>query len=134
MDGKPNSLPGTLLLDEYAFARVEDEVSSTSRDKTKLVLEGLISTSFYSLALGDDDRAVGFDHFAQKVWARYRSKTSESGDRISLPPLEDIKKDVLQRLLDPERGFNSQLADQLRTRLNLPAPTNAPPAATSPKQ
>jgi hypothetical protein len=131
VDGKPNSLPGTLTLDEYAFARVEDEVGSTSRDKTKLVLEGLISTSFYSLAMGDDDRAVGFDHFAQKVLARYRSKTSESGDRISLPPLDEIKKDVLQRLLDPERGFNSQLADQLRTRLNLPAPTNAPPA-TSP--
>ena len=133
IDGNPDSMPGTLTLDDYVFARVEDEVDNTSRDKTKLVLEGLLSTSFYNLAIGDDDRAAGFEGFAQKVWARYRSKTVTSGERISIPPLAEIKKDVLRLLLDPGRGLNPVLANQLRSRLSLPAPANAaPPPAAQP--
>jgi hypothetical protein len=127
VEGRPETLPGTLTLDEYVYARVEGEVGDTSRDKTKMILEGLLTTSFYSLATGNDDRAAGFDRFAQKVWARYTSKTSGTGERISLPPLNTLKQDVLRRVLDPERGFNPDLAAHLRTALGLPAPTNSAP-------
>lgn len=128
VERRPKSLPGTLTLDDYVFARVEDEVNNISRDKTRLVLEGALRTSFLNLALGDDDRAVGWEHFAQKVWVRYQSKISGTGERVQILPLNDIKQDVLQRLLNPERGLAPELANRLRTILNLPAPTNAPPS------
>jgi len=129
--GRPDTMPGTLTLDEFVFARVEEEVGDTSRDKTKMILEGLLTTSFYSLATGNDDRAAGFDRFAQKVWARYQSKTTGTGERIYIPPLNTIKQDVLRRLLDPERGFAPELAAQLRTALALPAATNSVPPAVN---
>lgn len=134
--GRPDSLPAAMTLDEYIYARVEEEVGDTSRDKTKMVLEGLLTTSFYSLATGNDDRATGFDRFAQKVWARYQMKTEGTGERISIPPLNTIKQDVLRRVLDPERGFPLELAHQLRTALGLPAPTNSvsPPEGRQPEQ
>ena len=125
---RQNSLPTNMTLDEYVYARVEEEVGDTSRDKTKMVLEGLLTTSFYSLATGNDDRAAGFARFAQKVWARYQNKTDGTGERIQIGSLNTIKQDVLRRVLDPERGFNPELANQLRTALGLPAPTNSAPS------
>ncbi len=127
---RPDSLPGKITLDEYVYARIEEEVGDTSRDKTKMLLEGLLTTYYYSLAIGNDDRATGFERMAQKIWVRYRSKTEGTGERISIPPLNSIKQDVLRRVLDPERGFPPELALPLRTALGLPAPTNAPPAAS----
>ena len=94
-----------------------------------MVLDGLLTTSFYSLAIGEDERATGFDRLAKKLWANYKAKTEGTGERIEIKSLPAIKQDVLRRLLDPERGFPPELADPLRTALGLPAPTNAPPAA-----
>ena len=58
-----------------------------------------------------------------------------SKERVGLPPLGELKKVVLDQLLDPEVGLEEQLRAQLRTQLGLSAPTadpavtNAPPAA-----
>lgn len=130
-----NSLPGKMPLDEYVFARVADQVTDTSRDKTKLFLEAAISKSLFNLALGDEDRAFQMKRLAEKEWTYYQDKTSGTGQRIVIPPLAEIQQEVLKRMLDPERGLPPQLAAQLRARLNLPPPsTNAPPAAAAEKK
>jgi hypothetical protein len=49
-----------------------------------------------------------------------------------LPPLSDLKKEILDQLLDPENGLDRAVADQLRTRLNLPA--GPPSTVPSPQQ
>jgi hypothetical protein len=135
ISGLPNSVTSTMSLDEYCLARVEEQVQdSTSRDNIRMVLEGLISTFFYSLAIGEDDRAEGVDRFAQTVYLKYQQKTANSQGRVILPPLNEIKQDMLRRLLDTEHGFPEELATQLRTKINMPAPTNISPATTvSPK-
>ncbi len=125
-------MPGSMTLDDYCIARLQEEVGDVSRDRIKLVLEGLIRTEFYDLAIGDDDKAIGLENFARKLRARYAEKTEVSGGRVALPPVAEIKQDVLKRVLDPETGFNPELAAVLRTKLNLPAPTNTPPAVANP--
>jgi len=131
----PNSLPGKMPLEEYVFARVADQVSDTSRDKTKLFLEAAIKKSLFYLAIGDEDRAFQMKRLAEKEWTYYQDKTSGTGQRIVIPPLAEIQQEVLKQLLDPEQGLPPQLAAQLRARLNLPPPsTNAPPAAAAEKK
>ena len=49
---------------------------------------------------------------------------------MSLGPFEVIEKEVLSRLLDPERGFVPEARAVLRTKLGLPA--ESAPAKTEP--
>ena len=132
----PGAVPDGQTLDEFALAKVTEDVGESSHDRVKAVLEGLLTSAFTSLAIGEDDRAVGLDRFAQKVWNRFESELPEaSKERVGLPPLGELKKVVLDQLLDPEVGLEEQLRAQLRTQLGLSAPTadpavtNAPPAA-----
>ena len=134
LDGQPDSTPANVTLDDYVMGRVEEEVHDTSRDKTRLVLEGAIRSSYLNLALGEDDRAAGFALFAQRVWARYQGKLVGDSQqaRAGLESLDSVKKDVLLQLLDPQAGLQPELANQLRTALGMPAPTNTDTTLPSP--
>jgi len=130
----PEAFPANQTLDEYAVSRVEEEMGDTSHDRMTGMLEGMMASSFYNLALDEDDRAVALDRLAQRAWTRFQAKIAGSEERVGLPPLKEIKQIILDRVLDPEQGFPPEMANQLRTKLGLPAPTNAPPAAaTAPK-
>lgn len=131
IDGKMDSLPGNVSLDEFALSRIQEEVNEPGRDKVLLVLQGLQRTAFKSLAIGEEDRYVGMQTMSAKVWNRYNDKIKgdqRTIERVGIPPLSQIRQQVLDRLLNGE--VSPQLAAQLRTKLNLPAPTNAPPAQT----
>jgi hypothetical protein len=137
----PTAVPEGQTVDEFALAKVTEDIGETSHDRVKAVLEGLLTSAFTSLAIGEDDRAVGFDRFAQKVWNRFENELPEaSKERVGLPPLGDLKRVVLDQLLDPDLGLEEQLRAQLRTQLGLAAPTadpagtNAPPTAVEAPQ
>jgi len=133
----PQDYPQNMSLDEFALRKIAEDIGETSPDRINAILSGVLVNHFYNLALGEDDQANGYAALARNIWTRYQSKivggTSEK--RVGLPPLDEIKAQVVQRLLDPEAGFTPAMAAALRTRLNLPAPevsTNAPikPAVT----
>ncbi len=129
LDFEPNSLPKTLSLDDYAIARIQGEVGDAGREKTKAVLEGLERQAFKSLAVDEDDRYLGMDRLAQKIWQHYYEKIKGDPEvRLSIPPLKEIKQDVLKRLLDGE--LSTEMAARSRTKLGLPAP---PPKAAQPE-
>ena len=127
----PTAIPESMDIDSYAVERVTEVTSETSVDRTKAVLQGLIGSSFYFLGIGEEEQSLGLDRLAQRAWVRFQGKIANSTNRIGLPPMSVLKRDVLNRMLDPEKGVNPLLAAQLRTALNLPAPTNAPPASPS---
>jgi hypothetical protein len=129
----PESLPPNQSLDDFALERVTEIVSETSHDKTQMVLEGLLTSAFYYLALGEDDVAINYDRFAERVRARYQQQIGEkSTNRVGLRPLSVLKQDVLNRMLDPQSGLDPLIPAQLRTKLNLPAPEAAPTAPQPP--
>jgi hypothetical protein len=129
LDNTPTSLPRNLTVDEYSMGRIQEEVDDTSHDKTRAVLEGLERTALLSLAVDEEDRYLGYEGMAHKIWARYSAKVKGDPEkRIALLPLPEIRQDVLKRLLDNE--LSVELANALRTKLGLPAAqpsTNALP-------
>jgi hypothetical protein len=142
LDGKTNSFPKNLTLDEYAVGRVQEDVSETSRDRVKSAIEGLIVNAYRSLVLDEDERYAGFKLLARQVWNAYMDKIpKERISAIGLTPLADVDSEMLNRLLDPERGVSPQERAVLRTKLGLkeeklppPTPTastNAPPQKIS---
>ncbi len=114
----PGSIPDQVSLEEYAFQRLEEEFGSTSQDRLKAMLLGILGQSFYYLAIGDEDRAMGMDLLSRKMWSRFHGEIGAGQDvRVGLPPIRDLKREVLLRMLDPEEGMGEILGNQLRTRL-----------------
>jgi len=133
--GDLTSYPDKVNLEQYVIARVEEDLKTTSPDRTKTIIEGLLTSYYYYLALGENDTAAGYGLLARKVWNKYNSETSNQKQRLGLPDFPSIQKDVLDRLLNSPQGFSRELAAQLRTVLNLPAPsvnTNAIPGQQPP--
>lgn len=133
LDGDTNSLPRNLTLDEYAVARVQEEVGDTSQVRITGVIEGLIARSYYQLAIGQDDRSLGFKLLARKVYDKYQKSISSmksNQERVGLPPFDVLNRTVLNRMLETEKPLLPYAARAvLRTQLGLPAETtNAVPA------
>ncbi len=144
LDGDTNSYPRNLTLDQYAVARVQEEVGDTSQERITGVIQGLLVRSYYELAIGQDDRHAGFKLLAWKVYDSYMGKISKMKsnlERVGLPPFDVLNRNVLNRLLDPKDGMPYAMRAVLRTDLGMPAEapatpaqpgaTNAPPATTT---
>ena len=122
-------LPQTL--DNFAVYFVMEEVKDGSVDKVKGIIEGYLYQWCYNLAIDEEDRAVSMERLARKIWLRHETNVAVVADknRVNLPPYDQIKEEIVQRMLDPKRGMRPQMARILATKLNriLPAATNAPP-------
>ena len=140
LDGKPNSLPKNVTLDEYATSRIVEDVGETSRDRVKAAIEGQLVKGYVALVRGEDRRSAGYRALARMLWRRYMDSIAGAAniERIGLPTVEETERQVLSMLLDPERGssleFRAALRSALRMEPETPRPTtgtNAPPASAS---
>jgi hypothetical protein len=148
LDGKPDSLPRNLTLDDYCVARICEDVSETSRDRVKAALEGQIVKGYLALIRGEEKRQAGYRALARLLHAKYLKAIAggASNERIGLPSVEETEKQVREMLLNTETGWPPELRAALRAALHMepepaPAPTpvptpvpttNAPPAAATP--
>jgi hypothetical protein len=131
LDYKTNSFAKNLTLDEYAVSRVTEDVNETmSRDRVKGIIEGLLNTALTSLALGEDDSAAGYRLLAERVRATYSEKTKARGQALEISSVDDIQRELVNRMLDPEHGVLPQMRAVLRTKLNL-GPEPVSPSASS---
>ena len=124
IENQPDSLPKNVTLDEYVFATVNIDIGETSRERVTSAVQGFLAHAFLDMAIGQDDRATGFQSLAKQVYDRYQRKNP--GQRAALPPMDDIKKTVLNQLLDTKQGLPFAARAVLRTQLRMPAETNAP--------
>jgi len=133
LEGKPDSLPATLTLDQYAVARVQEDVSdSGGRDRTQGIVEGLLVSSYRSLALGEDGPAAGFRLLAQRVWEAYQSQMPKQRlAAIGLRPFAETDQEIRKLMLDPQGGEPAEVRAVLRSKLGEPPETNAVPAGTN---
>lgn len=133
LDGKTNSLPANLTLDQYAVARVQEDVSdSGGRDRTQGIVEGLLVNSYRSMAADEDGPAAGFKLLALRLWEAYQSQMPrERMAVIGLRPFEDIDQEIRARMLDPKEGEPFEVRAVLRAKLGEPPEVGGPPAATN---
>jgi hypothetical protein len=128
----PQAVPAGQTLESFATSRFEERLAGAPVDRIRATIEGLIESAYWRLAVGEDDEAAGYQQLARLLWQRHQSRFAGQEERVGLPPLQFIRQDVLNRLLAPQSKLPPQLQAQLRTALNLPAGTNAPPAAPAP--
>jgi len=133
LTGNTNSLCANMTLDQYAVARVQEDVSdSGGHDRTEGIIEGLLVNSYQNMALGEDGAAAGFRLLAQKVWESYQSGIpKERLSAIGLRPFAEIDREVRNRLLDPHEGMPFEVRAVLRAKLGEPPEPRPPPGATN---
>jgi hypothetical protein len=128
-------VPRDKTLEQFCVDRVSEDVNETSKDRVQAIIQGMLASGFMKLASGDEDDGIASVHFAEKAYKNYTVRTSGMKSlevRMGLPPLDDLKRQVLLDLCTPDPTINPAFQDALRTRLNLPASfgipkTNAPP-------
>jgi hypothetical protein len=138
IDGRPDSFPRNVTLDQYAIARVTEDVNETSHDRAEAAIEGMLMNSYQNLALDEDERFEGYQRLARLVWNTYQSKITIRKEAVGLRPFEEINAEIRNRILDPQEGAPFEMRAILRTKLHLPpeppvgpASTNAPPEKIS---
>jgi hypothetical protein len=133
LDNDTNSFPRNLTVDQYAVGRFQGDVGETDRNRVKAGIEGLLVNAYMSLATDDEqgeERYAGFRLMARQLWQTYMSKIpKERIAAIGLPPLEDIDREVRDRLLDPQRGLPPEVRAVLRSKLGLGKETAVPPVS-----
>jgi hypothetical protein len=133
VENDPTSLPKNLTLDEYAVAVAQIDIGETSQERVTSFVQGRLQGAYLALILDDDARYQNFINLATRVHQKYTKSTSSSkGDtRIPLPPLDQLKRTVINDLLNPQGGLPSEARAILRTKLGLPAESAAPPATNA---
>jgi hypothetical protein len=118
-----------MSLDDYAAARVTEDVGETSNVRQTGNILGLLETHFYYLATDMDDEAVGHERLAQISYQRFQREISrvKQDQRVDLAPYGELKIEALRQF---EANY-PDLMPVLRTRLNLPAPAPGAPATGS---
>jgi len=119
IDGDFNSYPRNLTLDQYAIAFVQEDINETSKDRVQTILEGLLTTSYLSLVLDQDDRAEGLRTLAQKAWQKYMNTIPPERVNAIGISFKDTDITVRARLLNPTNGLPPEAAAILRTKLNI---------------
>lgn len=128
----PDAIEPNVTVEQYALARMTVSIKDLNHNRTKAVIEGLVSQYFFNLAIDNDDRAEGFLRMARQVWQFYTSETAHRQDALKLEPMDGILVRFRDMAINPENGFRPEYAARIRTKLNLPPPpatTNSPVAA-----
>lgn len=129
--GDTNSVPGNVSLDEFAYARVQEDVGETSQDRIRMIVQGLILSSFMALVADEDDHAAGLMVLASNVMSRFQKEIQGIEKRVGIGTFDEIRQAVLDGLLDPEKGIDPVARAKLRTKLNLPPEETPPPPKTA---
>mgnify|MGYP001401714607 CR=1 FL=1 len=89
----------------HAFARNVKDL--TDRD-AQAVVEGALYQSLYWQALGESDRAAGFDQLARLCWETYmapRQDNAEFKERTGLPPISELRTLARERVSETLGGL-----------------------------
>jgi len=87
-----------------------------------VVLSGLLSQHFVSVALDEDKRAAGFLRMAEQVYKYNDERIRLRREPLRIPTFDKIRETWLTQMLNPDNGLlPMEMIVRLRTRLNLPA-------------
>ena len=88
----------------------------------KRFLKGLSENAFLYIAMGEEARGQSYLLWPRRFRDRFQDAIGQKSiQRVGLPEIVDIKREVLAKMLDPKEGLEPTMAAQLRTNLGLPA-------------
>ena len=128
----PDAIPSGQTLEEYALAKITGNVTDPTHDRTQAILEGILAKHYFYMALDDDEQSEAYERMARNVWMFYTDTIRKREKPLALPPLQEMKAEVVRQFLDPRSSLAPELKARLRNKLNLGPEAAAPATNTSP--
>jgi hypothetical protein len=122
----PDAVPANLTLADFVVELAVRDMQEGTQTRMISIIQALVTQSYVRLIEDADDEAAAYMQRAQEVWDGYNRKI-KGGERLRLTPLSEVRKQVLDMMLDPKTDLPLEARGRLRTKLGLPA--EAPPAA-----
>lgn len=94
-------------LEDYALALFVDRVEDLSDFEAHSFVEGAFYQSYFWRALGEEERAAGFERLARQVWHSYMEplfRNAELLERTGLPPLPQIRRSAREQAREAFRS------------------------------
>jgi hypothetical protein len=117
----PDAVPGGMSLSDLALSRALGEVKDGSQVRMTSVVQAFVTQSYIRLIEGEDEQAAAFMQRAQEMYDAY-VRRSGNDPRLRITPPAEVRKQVLDELLDPKSSLTPEAKARLRTKLGLPAP------------
>tara|TARA_B100000809_G_scaffold45280_2_gene39613 strand:- start:932 stop:2929 length:1998 start_codon:yes stop_codon:yes gene_type:complete len=88
-------------LEHFAFTELQSDVDEATQDQAETIVQGFLTRSFTSLALGQQNEAAGFAAHAGRVYETYMQiiKKDRDNKRRGLRPFDYYRTRVLSYLL-----------------------------------
>jgi hypothetical protein len=116
----PDEVPRGQSLEEFAIARISEEVDRSNVDRTTGFIIGMLRNFYIELVKGNKEQALLYQRMAEVMWNRHEANVKSQQGRIGLATqhrsLRHLQQRVLQEMLDPERGLRAEHALILRSR------------------
>ncbi|MGO8696498.1 MAG: hypothetical protein ACLQVY_02080 [Limisphaerales bacterium] len=123
-----------ISLEDYALGQIVENYDEMDPKKVNAAILSFCHREFVCLVLGQDDKAVNYQHLAFSIWSRYSEKMYDAAQkqRLGLKPFAQLRQEVLDKEFDPlHPRMNPYAQAILRTKLNMPA-AKPPPAPAAP--
>lgn len=121
----PAAVPAGMTLTEYAVLRAIGDVEERAQARMTSIIQAFVTQSYLRLIEGETDESIAFMQRAREMSEGFDRKNA-GNQRLAIPPLAELKKQVLDMLLDPSTGLSAEARARLRTELGLPAEGASP--------
>lgn len=101
---------GDRPFEEYVIDQFVERIADLGDTDARAFVEGAFVQHFFWLALGDEERAVGFDRLARQAWQSYmgpRLEDPEWLERTGIPSIPEIRRTAREQV---RRQFTGQRA------------------------
>ena len=114
--------------EKYIYDSFTEQVGNMSQREALAMIEGLLYQSAFWIALGEPDRSEGMVQVARYCWLEYMKTRTEPKlrERTGLPPLDQIRREALQRAGETARGVAAKA--RLEAARKQETPVTAVPA------
>lgn len=119
----PEMTDGETAMEPYALKRLDELIQEGNYQRTKPVIMGFLEAEIYAELDDQTDEALNFAGLASYVYARFNEKYGYT-DRLRLPPMDEIRREVLCDFLNPDSGVNPNLAAKIMTLRRVSSYTN----------
>jgi hypothetical protein len=123
----PDAIPADMTLAEFAVSRATENVEGQSQIRINGLIHGFVALGYSAYLEDNADEANAYMQRAEEVWNAYMKRTN-AAQRTELIPLAEMKRIVLEDMLNPKSGLSPEQRNRLlQLRLETPAPAPAQP-------
>ncbi|MBL9168657.1 MAG: hypothetical protein JNN07_13015 [Verrucomicrobiales bacterium] len=110
-------------MEPYALIRLKEIIDDGNVQRIKPIILGFLKSAFSQMSILKMNEALRYETLARVIYEDFQKRFGYT-ERVRLQDFEELRKEALRELLDPETGLYPELQARLKTRLGIESVTN----------